>query len=111
MDDLDKIHAEVAAAEHEDREISNACARMIASLWHSGQGTLGYSFASTGEIPDDPGLVWRDLFGPWRDPRRSELKAYAKATRQDQRVMDALGSYLRNAGPREPVAGWSDKWL
>jgi hypothetical protein len=110
MDDPDKIQAEVAAAAHEGREISDACARMIASLWHGGQGTSGYSFASTGAIPDDPHLVWRDLFGPW-NPRRGEFEAYADSGRQDQRAMDALGTYLHNAGPRGPVAGWSDKWL
>jgi hypothetical protein len=102
MDDLDKIHSEVAAAEHEGRGISDACARMIASQWHSGQGTPGYSFASTGAIPNDPTLVFWDLFGP---------STVANSSRADRRAMNALGTYLRNAGPRGPVAGWSDKWL
>lgn len=110
MRDLDKIRVEVACAEREDREISDACARMIASLWHGGQDTLGYSSASTGAIPDDPSLLWRDLFGPW-NPRRGVFETYYKASRQDQRVMDALGTYLHTVGPRGPVTGWFGQWL
>jgi hypothetical protein len=110
MNDLDKIHVEVASAEHEDRAISDACARMIASLWHGGQGTLGYSFAATGAIPDDPSRVWQDLFGPWNS-RRGKFEAFADSSSQDQCAMSALEIYLHGAGPREPVARWSDTWL
>ena len=37
--------------------ISDACARVIASHWHSGQTSLLYSFSSTGAIGDLQGVI------------------------------------------------------
>jgi hypothetical protein len=100
MDDLTAVLAECHAAQAEGREISDACARTIGAMYHNGQASPGYSFASTGAI-SDPTEVWRDLFGfaGWPLTPREEIAG------------DMLGTYLTQAGPRGPVPGWSQLWI
>lgn len=103
MNDEEKAILACEAAQAEGREIDDATARVIASLYHNGQASLGYSFASTGAIPEDTSDLWRDLFGDvynesWMGPK--------------QRLMaDMLGTYLINRADKGPVDGWSKIWL
>lgn len=106
MGDSQKVTAECEAAQAEGREISDACARVIASQWHSGQASAGYSFVSTGAF-DHPDILWRELFSD----------EYRNMSQDDRLAADMLGTYLLDAyraggnQPRGPVAGWSGLWL
>jgi hypothetical protein len=106
MSDDQKVRAECRAARAEDREISDACAQVIASQWHRGQASAGYSFVSTGAF-DHPHILWRELFSD----------AYSTMGTGDRFAADMLGTYLLDAyrangnQPRGPVTGWSDLWL
>ncbi|WP_433474950.1 hypothetical protein ACQPZP_40785 [Spirillospora sp. CA-142024] len=100
MGDMEKVVAE-CRAKRGVQEISDACARVIASLYHDGQWSLAYSFASTGAITDHPEQVWREMFGA----------LYSGASRDEKLVMDMMGTYLTRAGRRGPVRGWSGLWL
>src|SRR5262249_29168665 len=116
MGDAEKVLAECVTAQAEDREISDACARVIASWHYAGQASAGYAFVSTGTIPpdimteDDPSevwyagseQVWRELFG---DGHYESLPADGRL------AADMLGTYLLKAGTRGPVAGWSRLWV
>lgn len=101
MGDFEKALAECKRAQSEEREITDACARVIASMYHSGQASLGYSFASTGTIGEDSTPLWRELFDDY------------KGMSVDEKLLaDMLGTYLVNADhPRGPVEGWSGLWL
>ncbi|WP_199431205.1 hypothetical protein [Qaidamihabitans albus] len=81
-------------------EISDAAARTIAALYHGGQASFGYSFASTGAITD-PSDIWRDLFA----------STYLELPRTEQELADRLGTYLIRCGPRPPVPGWAELWI
>lgn len=100
MTDDEAIHAECVAAQAEGREISDGCARTIASQWHS-PGNSTAAFSTTGAIIGSIDALWADFFLPVRE-RRSE---------SDKLAADLLGTYLLNAGPRGPVAGWSNVWV
>ncbi|MGP4030245.1 hypothetical protein [Actinomadura sp. 3N407] len=100
MGDMEKVVAE-CRAKHGVQEISDACARVIASLYHEGQRSLSYSLASTGAITDHPEQVWREMFGT----------LYSGASADEKLVMDMMGTYLTRAGQRRPVCGWSGLWL
>lgn len=102
MGDEDAVYAEVAAKIGKE-EISDACARVIASWWYSGQASLGYAFVSTGAIPDNPSDLWQELF----------LKEYQgdELSPRDRDAANMLGTYLQKAGPRGPVEGWSNLWV
>lgn len=100
MGDMEKIVAE-CRAKRGVQEISDACARVIAALYHDGQWSLSYSFASTGAITDHPERVWREMFGT----------LYSGASADEKLVMDMMGTYLARAGKRGPVRGWSGLWL
>ena len=80
-------------------EIDDGTARTIAALFHSGQSTAGYAFASSGAI-SDPTDVYRSLF-----------KDYDRADAFERLAGDALGTYLVQAGVRGPVPGWSEHWV
>lgn len=102
--DESAVRDEVRAAQREGREISDACARVVASWWHDGQASAGDSFVSTGAITTpDPSDLWREL---GRD-----------ADGQPEWMVDALdclGTYLVrrfNDGKAGPVAGWSGLWV
>jgi hypothetical protein len=98
MGDAEKVASEVNAKSGRE-EISDACARVIASWWHGGQKSLGYSFVSTGAITDASDL-WRELFPD-----------YSSLSDADKIAADMLGTYFTNAGTRGPIEGWSGLWL
>jgi hypothetical protein len=82
-------------------EISDGTARTIAAMWHGGQDTAGYRFASTGAIePDGVTAIWRDLGAD-----------YSTASADDRLALDMLGTYLLNRANRGPVAGWAHLWV
>lgn len=83
-------------------EISDGCARVIASWFHGGQASAGYAFTSTGAITtEDPSDLWRELGGREYADQRPWMRA----------VLDCLGTYLLNRADRGPVAGWSNLWV
>jgi len=100
MGDSEMIMRECRAAQAESREISDACARMIASQWHSENATV--SFATTGAITVDPETLWAILFLP---EYNNDMSA------DDKLAADMLGTYLLRAGERGPVDGWSRLWI
>lgn len=102
MNDTQLIAIECRAAQSEGREISDACARMIASQWHSDD--IGAAFSTTGAI-SDPTDVYRSLF------YLRGQSVYPSMTAADKIASDMLGTYLTNAGKRGPVPGWSGLWL
>lgn len=96
------VVAEVAAARAEDREISDACARVIGSWLAVGMGP-GQSFASTGAIvTDDPSDLWHVMAREVHD--REDTPAWLRD------ALGFLGTYLV-ARIRDhalgPVPGWS----
>lgn len=100
------VYAEVLTAEHESREISDACARVIGNWFHGGQRSAGYAFVSTGVIPDEGGAtdLWRALGGRERDGQPEWMRT----------VLDAFGTYLVrrfNGGNAGPIEGWSSLWV
>lgn len=100
MSDETKITINCRAAQAAGHEIDDATARVIASLYHSGQASLGYSFGSTGAIPEDTSRLWRELF------------PFYRGLSQDERLWaDMLGTYLLHHGERGPVDGWSLLWV
>jgi hypothetical protein len=99
LSDYDKVF-EVIHEMAEDEEIPDAVARVIASWWHGGQASLGYSFVSTGAVPDDTSELWRELF-----------KEYRFMSLPDRRAADYMGTYLIRHAGRGPVAGWSGLWV
>ena len=99
MRDADYVNAEVDA-KYGIEEISDACARVIASQRYEGQWSLGYSFVSTGTVPEDGADLWRELF-----PRYYDLGP------RDKAVADMLGTYLTAHAGRGPVDGWSSLWV
>jgi hypothetical protein len=109
MSDSDMINREVSAAESEGREISDACARMIASQYHAGSASVSYSFASSGAISDAT-AVYRDCFY-----LPSGTAVYLSPA--GKRAADFLGRYLIAAvrasetSSRGPVEGWSALWI
>jgi hypothetical protein len=82
-------------------EISDACARVIASWFHDGQSSAGYSFVSTGAIAD-PTDVYRDL---------TPGDVYNDQPEWMQAALSCLGTYLSNRADRGPVSGWSNLWV
>lgn len=99
MGDYENVMAEVHAA-YGKYEISDACARVIASMYHTGQASESYAFASTGAIPEESGYITRQLF-----PELDGLSA------DEMLILGALGTYLINRPDRGPVEGWSRLWL
>lgn len=95
------VLVEVTAAQSEGREISDACARVIASWFSGGDGTDGYAFVSTGAIPGDGYRVYRSLVGDSYQGHPAWLRV----------ALDMLGTYLVRAGERGPVFGWSALWV
>lgn len=117
--DEQAVFAECRAALIHGRVISDGCARTIAALWHGGQASRAYAFASTGAIVADPysddpadmaeataeapAELWRELFGP--------PAAYADLSADWRRAADQLRAYLTDHGARGPQPGWSSLWV
>lgn len=99
MGDFEKVLAECEEAHGTVTEINDATARVIASMYHTGQGGLSYPFASTGLIASPTG-VYRECFSN-----------YDTLTIEEKLVANMFGTYLLNREHRGTVAGWSDLWL
>ena len=102
MTDEEAVLAECRSAQAEGREVSDACARTIASWWHSGQASLGYRFVSTGAITTPCDDLLHDLLEPGD---------YAEMDADDRLCADMLATYCLNRDDRGPVAGWSNLWV
>lgn len=100
MGDYEKAMWHAKDAQSRDEEISDACARVIASMYHGGQSSIGYAFASTGVLPEDSGDLCRGLFGP-----------YDGLSADERLLFDMLGTYAVNREDRGTVQGWSRLWL
>jgi len=104
-DDAAKAMLDCRKAQAEGREISDACARVIASLYADSEA--GYALATSGAIIASPDSVWVSLFGGLD---HNGFTFYA-GMGDEQLLADMLGTYLVRAGKRGPVAGWSRLWL
>jgi len=102
MRDAQKVQIHLDGREESGEEMSDACARVVASWFAAGMG-VGQAFASTGAIASPADDVWRDLTDNGR--------VYSSASPEDRRALDWLGTYLLNRGDRGPVPGWSDLWI
>lgn len=100
MSDDTTINRACAEAHAEGQEISDTIARMIASQWHSGGGSIGYRFVSTGAIADDPSDTWWSLFGGYYEQLDDDMRLQA----------DMLSTYLLRRSDRGPVVGWDGLW-
>lgn len=82
-----QLDAEMSGAEEENREVSEAAARTIASRWQS-PGTVGWAlaaFASGAEID------WQSVYD---DLSRTVVAEYATVGPGSRRELDLLGIYL-----------------
>lgn len=100
MSDQSAVFAEVRAKSGRE-EISDGCARTIASWYHDGGVSDTYAFVSTGAIRSDE--LWRQF--------TNGGALYESASADDKRALDALGTYLLKRKEKGPVAGWSDMWV
>lgn len=106
MGDMESALKECYRAQNEGREISDACARVIASMYHEGQASRSYSFASTGYIGDSAygtSPLWREMF-----------PNYTSMPKEEAFLADMMGTYLLARLRRDEmgkVEGWSDLWL
>jgi len=85
-------------------EISDGCARAIASWWFRHRDPAGSLFAWTGEVTadadGDTSELWRQLGG--REYATPDLPPWERA------ALDCLGTYLANRDNRDAVSGWMD---
>lgn len=97
------VAVEVKRVQEQDSgEISDACARTIASWFHNGQASNGYAFVSTGVIlGDHTSDLWRELGGSERGDQPEWMRA----------ALDCLGTYLIHRESRDAVPGWSNLWV
>lgn len=97
--DFEQVMQNVDHAVVNNREIDDATARVIASMYHEGQWSVSYSFTSTGAIAD--------LFELYREcfPNYDDLSTDEKL------VADMFCSYVTRHGKRGPVDGWSKLWV
>lgn len=72
---------------------------MIGALYHDGQASISYSFASTGAISDRTD-VYRECF-----PNYPALPDAEKI------IADMFGTYLMTRAGLDRVPGWSDLWV
>ena len=99
--DFEKCLIECNRAQADAEEISDGCARTIASMYHEPGYPAGPAFSTSGAI-SDPDEVWDALFG---------RGFYSSMTMDEKMLADMLGTYLIAAGPRGPVPGWSSLWV
>lgn len=122
------IFAECRVRHAAGEEISDACARAIAALWHGGQRSRAYAFASTGAIlsdadpatdtPEDiqehhhnaPTLLWREIFLAPTAHNGTRCTQYEALDPDWQLAADMFGTYLTQFTARGPQAGWSNLW-
>ncbi len=104
-DDVTLAMQECQAAQSEGREVSDACARVIASLYMDDDN--GAALATSGAIIASPDTVWWSLFGG----TDHNGNGFYKTMGREALLADMLGTYLINSGERGPVPGWSNLWL
>jgi hypothetical protein len=122
------IFTECRARHADGVEISDACARAIAALWHGGQRSRAYAFASTGAIlsdadpdsdtPEDiryhdqhaPSLLWREIFLDTVDHHGTRCTQYEALDPDWRLAADMFGTYLQQFTARGPQRGWSALW-
>jgi len=107
-DDFSAAVSHCRVAQSVGREISDSCARVIASMYHDGQASESYAFTSTGVILSDD--LWREFFPTYSTPNAG----YAALSADERLLADMMGTYLGNrriAGNAGPVNGWSTLWL
>lgn len=98
------VGREIQDAVFEDREISDAAARVIAGWWHGGQASALYSFASCGAID-------RRRLADEYVPLYVGLPEFSF----DRLALDYLGTYwlhtdgLDEQGNRGPVPDWIER--
>lgn len=102
MGDFDNAVRAARTAQDAGTEIDDATARTIASMYHSGQASVSYSFVSTGRIPATADDLWRDL---WPDHALPHLTA------EERLLLSMFGTYCLNRSDRGPVEGWSRLWV
>jgi hypothetical protein len=99
MSDFDNAVSSARNAQNSGREIDDATARVIGSMYHEGQSTVSYAFVSTGAIIDVTDL-YREMF-----PNTEAMSA-------DERLLASMfGTYTHTRPDRRGVAGWSTLWL
>lgn len=98
--DTSAVLAEVQAKSGKE-EISDGCARTIASWYHDGGVSDTYAFVSSGAIVADS--LWRQF--------TNNGTLYDSADADDKLALDALGTYLLNRENKGPVPGWSELWI
>ncbi|MFE5572168.1 hypothetical protein ACFQ68_44675, partial [Amycolatopsis japonica] len=79
---------------------SDALVRTIAANFYTGADDESYAFVSTGSIPDNPVMLWRQL--------EPDPEATIPA---DRRALGFLGVYLLRHAGRGTVDGWAELWL
>lgn len=94
------VFTEVRAKSGQE-EISDACARVIASWYHDGGTSDTYAFVSSGAILADN--LWRQF--------TNNGSLYETADADNKLALDALGTYLLNREDKGPVPGWSNLWV
>jgi len=106
MSDMDKAVAYCRAAQDMGAEISDACARVIASMYHGGQKSATYALASSGYLPpgEAAAFIVPDLFGK-----------YGQLTEDERMLYDMMGTYVldrvREGRVGAAIDGWSNLWL
>jgi hypothetical protein len=126
--DEEAIFAECRARHATGEEISDACARAIAALWHGGQCSRAYAFASTGAIlsdadaasdtPEDiryhndnaPSALWQEIFGATTNHNGTRCTQYEALDADWQLAADMFGTYLAQFAARRPQPGWATLW-
>ncbi|UNQ40936.1 hypothetical protein MPC38_06710 [Prescottella equi] len=101
LSDVDLVILEVAQANEQKRPISDAGARVIASMLHNGQGSAMYALSSSGAI----------LEGLDGEISRDEVMANTADLLEIQRWAGELRTYVEQREDHGPVEGWHKLWL
>lgn len=101
LSDVDLVILEVALAKEQKRPISDAGARVIASMLHNGQGSAMYALNSSGAI----------LEGLDGEISRDEVMANTADFLEIQRWAGELRTYVEQREDHGPVEGWHKLWL
>lgn len=100
--DARDVQIECLAAVAANREVSDGCARTIASFYHEGGRSASFLFVMDGAVTVEPVSLWRELFGHID---------YEHTDHVTRLWMDMMGTYLIAAGMRGAVDGWSQMWV
>lgn len=90
--------------------ITDGQARRIASDWHGGQWSPLYMLASTGATKDSRYRLSDVVVAIQRELLPERLAESERLFPGAGRDLRALLAYVRAAGARGPVPGWSDLW-